>query len=244
MFLGRSRAFEPDWSGFLLNKREVYKKGRKKNRILALFCFLPQWSNKSPSHVMTLTDVVPHYSNPPTHTHTHTPPPALPPLAGCALNFLLHSSSKAKSSYANPHPHTHTHTHTLPPQLLCWAIQCGVERGIRGLFLGQTPTASLRRAHMVWINAATRAVYWPSSINTIKLAWYLLWKMYETRPPSQEEFSNLIWLGKTSSTKRRRRRRGRTQHKQDRFFFFLVLLLSLPNTQKFLFKFPLCRVFL
>ena len=47
-----------------------------------------------------------------THTHTHTPPPALPPLAGCALNFLLHSSSKAKSSYANPHPHTHTHTHT------------------------------------------------------------------------------------------------------------------------------------
>lgn len=71
-----------------------------------LFCFLSLWSNQPQSHVMILTDVVPLYSK---------PPPTL--LPGCALNFLLHSSSKAKSSYATPHPHTHTHTPPATPPL-------------------------------------------------------------------------------------------------------------------------------
>lgn len=82
-----------------------------KRENLARFCllrFLPLWSNKPPSHVMTLTDVAPLYSA------TPPLPPHPPPLLGCVLNFLLHSSSKAKSSYATPHLTNHPPTHTPP----------------------------------------------------------------------------------------------------------------------------------
>lgn len=63
-----------------------------------------------------------------------------------ALNFLLHGGSKAVPPPPRPRPST-----------TMWS---GVE-GIIGLFLGQHPhrrRRPLRQAHMVRINAATRAV--------------------------------------------------------------------------------------
>lgn len=79
--------------------------------------------------VMTLTDDV------------SAPPPR------CALNPLLHRCSKGKE----PPPPAPLAIPHLSKTMRNW--------GIRGLFQGQKPPPSpLRRAHMVWINAAARAV--------------------------------------------------------------------------------------
>lgn len=62
MFLRLARAFESEWFGFLLENA----RRRKENfALLYLFCFLPLCSDEPPCPVMTLTDVVPRYSNPP-----------------------------------------------------------------------------------------------------------------------------------------------------------------------------------
>lgn len=56
-----------------------------------------QQQKNPPGHVMTLTDVARVYSTTPP-----SPPP--PPVPACALNILLHSSSKAKNRYASTTP--------------------------------------------------------------------------------------------------------------------------------------------
>lgn len=90
---------------------------------------------------------------------------------------------------------------------------------------------------MVWINAATRAVYWPGSIKTIKLTGYLLWKMDETCHFGQKEFLIQSHFEKQGLKKGKNKGMTTTQTQ-----LFWVLLLLLPNTRNSCLNFPLSCV--
>lgn len=158
-------------------------------------------------------------------TLTDDVPPRTPPLTspGCALNFLLHSSSKAKSSHSTP-THSHSPCNSSSEQN---NVELKDQRSLPRPKPPQSPSDGL-----TWFESMLPLEPRTSSIKTIKLAAYL-WNDLSLQSGGN---SNLIGLGKTSTD------REGWRHTTMQTELFWVLLLQ-PNIRNSCLNFPLWYVF-